>query len=86
MKGLKELWLLDNLFHPEGARALVDATSINFELERVYIARSSDADVMMVYQKGITHNLCLIMRGRKLLKVHNFPRSLWPFVFERAVR
>jgi Ran GTPase-activating protein (RanGAP) involved in mRNA processing and transport len=86
MNGLKELWLLDNLFHPEGARALVDATSINFELERVYIARSSDADVMMVYQKQITYNLCLNMGGRKLLKAHNVPNSLWPVVFERAVK
>jgi Ran GTPase-activating protein (RanGAP) involved in mRNA processing and transport len=86
MKGLKALWLLDNLFHPEGARALVDATSINFELEQIYIARSSNANGMMVYQKQIAYNLCLNMGGRKLLKANNVPPSLWPLVLERAVK
>ena len=65
----------------------MDATSISFELERVYNARSSNADGMVVYEKHITNNLCLtILEEESSFKAHNFPHSPWPLIFERTLK
>ena len=85
MRGLKEIWLHNNLFGSSAANALIDATRRNLELERAYIAKTSDHSLMEI-QKHINYNLCLNMGGRRLLKAQDVCPSLWPLVFERAVK
>lgn len=85
MKGLKEIWLYDNHFSSEAAESLIDATRVNYDLERVYIAKSSHHSLMEV-QKHVDYNLCLNKGGRRLLKAQNICPSLWPLVFERAIK
>ena len=85
MKGLKEIWLYDNRFSSEAAESLIDATRVNYDLERVYIAKSSHHSLMEV-QKHVDYNLCLNKGGRRLLKAQNICPSLWPLVFERAIK
>ena len=85
MRGLKEIWLHDNLFGTIAATSLIDATRLNFELAKLYIAKTSDFSLMEI-QKHINYNLCLNMGGRRLLKAKDVCPSLWPLVFERAVK
>jgi len=86
MKGLDEVWLFGNNFGDVGAKHLVVASETNFDLQKVYIARSDDDSRMIAMQKLLTYHLCLNMGGRKLLRATNVPPALWALVFERAVR
>jgi Ran GTPase-activating protein (RanGAP) involved in mRNA processing and transport len=80
MPSLKTLRVLENSFAEDGAKALLDAVTVNFEMNMDELILDRHLACFDDIQYQILLNRC----GRKLFKSHCAPLGLWPLVMERC--
>jgi hypothetical protein len=80
MPSLKALRVLENSFAEDGAKALLDAVTVNFKMYMDELILDRHLACFDDIQYQILINRC----GQKLFKSHNAPLGLWSLVMERC--